>query len=434
MSTLTVTETVRCQYEDLPYPPRDPEADRKRLPTPALDHLGYVNHHCYAGRRNMRENVRVLIAGGGTGDATIFLAWQLRRTNAVVTHLDLSQASIDVARKRARVRSLNNIKWIRGSLLDLPDMNLPKFDYINSCGVLHHLEDPQAGLSALRSVLKDDGAMGLMLYAQVGRTAVYLTQDLMRRVNAGSNDSSANLHRAEAILNVLPNTNWLKKSEDIINDHIRYGQSGIYDMFLHSQDRAYTAEQVHEFLASAGMRMATYIPQRRFYYRPESLIRDPDLLAEIRRQPLPRQETIMELMWGGIVKHEFWAVPAGVDTEAKLNDLENVLYYPYARLKPDLGRNLATALAQAGNQPVTFSGDKVTVPIQPSRLSNLVFKYIDGQRTVGEILGLVRKDCPDNPTNEDILADFTPNYNALAGLNDQLLLAHKSVAPFYQMD
>ncbi|MBN1554814.1 MAG: hypothetical protein JXA11_08710 [Phycisphaerae bacterium] len=222
------------------------------------------------------------------------------------------------------------------------------------------------------------------------------------------------------------------RSEDIFDDHIRYGRAGIYDAYLHSRDRAYTAEQVHEFLASAGMNMATYIPQRRFYYRPESLIHDPDLLAEIRRQPLPRQETIMELMWGGIVKHEFWAVPAGRDTRARLDDLENVPYYPPAKGSEMIGRQLTTALEQAGDQPITFTAAKLKVPLHPGRLSNLVFKYIDGRRTLGEILDLVRQGVSDHPTNKEILAEFQPNYDALGGLLDQLLLAHKSVVAFYR--
>jgi SAM-dependent methyltransferase len=433
MSTSTVTQTVRCQYENLPYPPRNPEDDRKRLPTPAVDNLACVNHHCYAGKRNLREDFRVLVAGGGTGDATIYLAWQLRHTNAVVLHLDLSQASIDVARKRARVCNLHNIQWNRGSLLDLPTMDVPPFDYINCNGVLHHLEDPPAGLAALRSVLKDDGAMGLMLYGRIGRTAVYLTQELMRRVNAGADDPNADLQRAESVLRVLPATNWLKRSEDIFDDHLRYGRAGILDAYLHSQDRAYTAEQVHEFLAAAEMKMVTYIPQRRFCYRPESLIRDSRLLADIRDMPLPQQETIMELMWGGITKHEFWAVPAGLDSRARLDDWENVPFYPSPKAgMENLGRQVTAALQQAGDQTIPFTASNITVELTPSRLSNLVFEYIDGRRTMGEILGLVRRECSDNPTDEEILAEFAPNYNAISGTLDQLLLAHKSVILFFQ--
>ena len=42
-------------------------------------------------------SLRALVAGGGTGDATIFLAEQLRHTDAQVVHLDMSSASIAIA-------------------------------------------------------------------------------------------------------------------------------------------------------------------------------------------------------------------------------------------------------------------------------------------------------------------------------------------------
>ena len=39
----------------------------------------------------------------GTGDATIFLAEQLRATNAEIVHLDMSHASTALAQQRARM-------------------------------------------------------------------------------------------------------------------------------------------------------------------------------------------------------------------------------------------------------------------------------------------------------------------------------------------
>ena len=54
------------------------------------------------------------------------------------------------------------------------------FDQIVCTGVLHHLADPDVGLSALRSVLKPDGAMQLMVYAPYGRTGIYMLQDILQ--------------------------------------------------------------------------------------------------------------------------------------------------------------------------------------------------------------------------------------------------------------
>ena len=100
---------VREQYEALPYPACDPEDDRRRLAQTWLEDLPMVNHYCFAGRQSFRNGFRALVAGGGTGDPTIFLAEQLRHCGAQVVHLDISAASITIAKERARIRGLDNI-------------------------------------------------------------------------------------------------------------------------------------------------------------------------------------------------------------------------------------------------------------------------------------------------------------------------------------
>lgn len=65
-----------------------------------------INHYCFAGQQDFRNGWRVLVAGGGT--ATIYLAEQLRATDAEIVHLDLSAASIAIARRRAEIRRLQH--------------------------------------------------------------------------------------------------------------------------------------------------------------------------------------------------------------------------------------------------------------------------------------------------------------------------------------
>mgnify|MGYP003598843703 FL=1 len=91
---------VRHQYEALPYPHRDPQDEHHRLEQTWLEDLPMVNHYCFAGRQTFRNGFRALVAGGGTGDATVFLAEQLRHTDAQVVHLDMSSASIAIAQAR----------------------------------------------------------------------------------------------------------------------------------------------------------------------------------------------------------------------------------------------------------------------------------------------------------------------------------------------
>jgi hypothetical protein len=54
--------------------------------------------------------------------------------------------------------------------------------------VLHHLAGPDVGLRALRSVLKPEGAIYLMVYAPYGRTGVYMLQDYCRRLGIATSD------------------------------------------------------------------------------------------------------------------------------------------------------------------------------------------------------------------------------------------------------
>ena len=147
---MSTADSVQAQYEALPYPARDPADETKRLARTWLDDLPMLNHYGFAGRRSFQKGFRVLVAGGGTGDGTIFLAEQLRNSDAEVVHLDFSSASLEIARRRAEVRGLTNIRWIHDSLLNLPRLGLGKFDYINCAGVLHHLADPDEGLRADR--------------------------------------------------------------------------------------------------------------------------------------------------------------------------------------------------------------------------------------------------------------------------------------------
>ena len=126
------TTKVRNQYEHLPYPHRDPENERRELRRTWLDDLPMIAHYGYGGAQPFDNGFRVLVAGGGTGDGTIFLAEQLRHTDAEVVHVDLSSTSIAVAQRRAELRGLGNIRWVRESLLDLPRLGLGTFDYINS--------------------------------------------------------------------------------------------------------------------------------------------------------------------------------------------------------------------------------------------------------------------------------------------------------------
>src|SRR3954454_679498 len=203
---------LAAQYEAYPYPRREPRDEAKRLIVGSPGRLREIDYWVFGARRPASRPLNALIAGGGTGDATIMLAQQMARAGrpGSVTWLDRASSSLKVARERAAVRGLSNIIWEQRSLLDLPGSGLGPFDYIDCCGVLHHLPDPAAGLRALLSVLAPGGGLGLMVYAPYGRTGVYMLQDVLRLLAPADEAPADRLDVARRVMRHLPETAWLR--------------------------------------------------------------------------------------------------------------------------------------------------------------------------------------------------------------------------------
>ncbi len=429
---------VRQQYEALPYPPVDPQDEHRRLLHSWLDHLPMMNHYCFAGRQGFASGFRVLVAGGGTGTSTIFLAEQLRHTDARIVHLDLSAASIDIARQRAAIRGLTNIEWLQASLLDLPTLGLPAFDYINCIGVLHHLPDPDAGLRALQSVLKAEGALALMVYGQIGRTGVYQMQALMRSALAGVNEAASipeQLALTRQMLGTLPPTNWFRRCEDLWRQDM-LTDADVYDVVLHAQDRAYTVEEVFAWLAdthghtlhfsATGRGRSAYLP--RLVVPPNQL----PVFEHLDALPLRQQYAAAELLSGNIMMHVLYAT--GDAACARYGDVDMVpLFYN----EPLTGAQLAAACRQARGQAVWLGHQHLglTLVMPPGRFVADVFDHLDGQRSFGDIFACVRAlpqhaallaQEPAALCDAALFADFQGSYDALNAI-ERLLLRHRTV-------
>lgn len=422
---------VREQYEDFPYPARDPNDEKKRLRSTDLELLDYLNFKCFKGKQSY-SRFRALVAGGGTGDAAIFLAEQLRDRDAEICYLDISSASRAIAQERARIRGLDNITWLQASILDIPEMDIGEFDYINCSGVLHHLESPVAGLMALRSVLREGGCMGLMVYGAIGRTAIYQMQELLRRINSGEESVQTKIDNATTLMKELPPSNWFKLSEKMLPaEHITHGDAGIYDMFLHQQDRAYTVDELFEYLDQCDLEFVDFSYHRTWRYRPGSYIRESTLLKKIGRLDTKQQYAIAELTAGNILMHVFYAA-AKKDTVAKLADLDNVPFFYMFNL--DCAALYREMQNSPGQNIVLCPTPSINLSIKPGKYTHLVFKYLDGKRSLRKIFRKIKKELGKSSANDaELLADFEPVYRVLNDA-DWLLLRHPSVKPIRDFD
>lgn len=299
---------VKDQYEVFPYPLRDPEDDRKRLVTTLGGNLDGISHFAFGGRRDFSTPMRVLVAGGGTGDALIYLAQQLadRECPAEVVYVDLSTASRDIAERRAAIRGLK-VTFVTGSLLDLAELAPGPYDYVDCSGVLHHLPDPDAGLAALAAQLAPDGAMGLMVYGSYGRSGVYPMQALLRTLAPATLPAAERLAVFRRVMASLPPTNLLR-SNPVLGITPQTDEHELFDMFLHSQDRSYTVEDVGRFAADAGLRVTSFVPVAQ--YEPAGVCPDPELLARLEGKSLLERAAVTDALGCVSQKHVFYVVRA----------------------------------------------------------------------------------------------------------------------------
>ena len=370
---------VQSQYESYPYPERDPADEKTRLIAGSPSSLHELNHYVFGGARDLTKPLRALVAGGGTGDAAIMLAQHMQDAGVLgeVVHLDLSGPSQAVAKARAEVRGLESIRFVSGSLLDVADLAPGPWDYIDCCGVLHHLEDPDAGLRALADQLAPDGGIGVMVYGEYGRTGIYHMQDMLRAVApAGEMPDGERVEMAKRVANDLPRTSWLVRN-GLIRDHVGGGDPGVYDLFLHARDRAYRVPEVVDFTAQAGLRLVTFIEPYR--YDPDWLVHDPRVLKQLRDlDPLARA-AFAELFAGNLKKHIFYAVrEANPVAPPDTNDPATIPH-----LLNQTAEEAATALPPGGRITVSTEGLETDMPVPP--LSRAIAGLCDGTRSLAEI-------------------------------------------------
>ncbi|MDD1664695.1 MAG: class I SAM-dependent methyltransferase [Methanomicrobiales archaeon] len=105
---------------------------------------------------------KVLEIGCGIGTDTINFA----RHGALVTAVDVSSHSLDIARMRAEIFGLQNqIQFYCGSAEELSTVIPPSsYDLIYSFGVIHHTPHPEKVLEEIRSFVKPGSEIKIMVY------------------------------------------------------------------------------------------------------------------------------------------------------------------------------------------------------------------------------------------------------------------------------
>jgi SAM-dependent methyltransferase len=291
-------DPVRELYERWPHPIQptslDNVRDRRQVPPGAAA----SSFNLFWPAREWTQDLDILHAGCGTTQAVQCALWDKQ---ARITAIDISQASLDQTRCLADRYGLTNIDLHRLPLEEAQSLGR-EFDLIVCTGVLHHLADPDAGLRALRRVLRRDGAMFIMVYGRYGRLGAYMFQDYCRRL--GLQPTESDLAELLRVLPLVPAEHPLAPIYRRWNDFST--ANGLADALLHPRDRPFTVPEIYQWLDRCNLKLqrwtfqATYLPQC-------SALAFTPHLPRLQRLPASEQHAAVELFRGHLDKHYFVA-------------------------------------------------------------------------------------------------------------------------------
>ena len=286
-------DPIGAFYTSHPYPPpvADLERQRQEWQTPNRRRAEF---HLLWPATAFRDDLDILVAGCGTFQAAKHaICWPQARVSAI----DISTTSLDHTNALTRKYNLTNLVTTQLPIERVQALDRA-FDLIICTGVLHHLANPDAGLRALRSVLRPDGVMYLMVYAPYGRTGVYMLQEYCRRLGIGT--SPRDIEELSRALKLLPRHHPLTA---LVADSKDFAKAdALADTLLNPRDRAYSVPQLFEFIEDAGLEFRRWFRQSPYLPQCGALAASPHH-ARLTALAAPDQYAAAELWRGSIARH-----------------------------------------------------------------------------------------------------------------------------------
>ncbi len=372
-----VAEEVRDFYDRYPYPRPIDSLDKYRRLWQEQKRRR-ADYHLFWPASPYREDHTILIAGCGTSQAA---KHALRWPAAQVTGIDFSATSVRHTEALKRKYNLNNLQVYQLPIERVNELGT-SFDQIVCTGVLHHLADPDAGLGALRSVLRSDGTMHLMVYAPYGRTGIYMLQEFCRRIGVRATDEG--IRELIVALRALPPGHPL---EHLLHEAPDFRQeAALADALLHPQDRAYSVPQLFDFIKNAGLVFGRWV--RQAPYSPHcGVIASIPQASQITQLPLAEQYAAVELFRGTMVRHSVILYRNDSSSDLQRVSFAGDAWLGYVPIQMSdticvQERLPPGAAAVLINQTHTYRDLFMPINSKEKRL----FDAIDGSHSIGDIL------------------------------------------------
>lgn len=232
-------DRVRLHYELYPYPDYPLFASVRRCDT-------YANNLSalwarFNGEIPPKSLRRILIAGCGSFAPYPFA---VANPGTAVTALDLSEKSLRRAKLHCLLHGIFGVEFLAGDLTDAAAAPGP-FGLIDAYGVLHHLEDPLAGLKALSDRLSEGGILRLMVYSHYTRRDEESIRRALRILKVGTPEEVL------ALVKRSPKGSRLRGFFEASGE-VSF-RSGLADALLHPLVKCFRIDALMELVAASGL-------------------------------------------------------------------------------------------------------------------------------------------------------------------------------------
>lgn len=230
---------VAAHYQRYPYPIYPLLASIRRCDTYSINLTAIWGR--FNGQLLPEGEGRILIAGSGAFEPYPMAVSNRKR---LIDAVDLAASNLRRARLHCLLHGRFNVSFFQGDLLD-PTLLPGPYHFIESFGVLHHLDDPAAGLAALGRRLLPGGVVRVMVYGRYARQEVESIRRAMRLLKVRQlSEIKSMLKRAapDSRLRRFYEASWEAKND-----------SGLADLFLHPKVKSYRIDQFLEMVRESGL-------------------------------------------------------------------------------------------------------------------------------------------------------------------------------------
>ncbi|OLP15524.1 SAM-dependent methyltransferase [Leptolyngbya sp. 'hensonii'] len=302
-------ESMRQQFEAAPYP-KVPLEESPRPYYYVLFQNSLVTPY-YLRHQKVIDPAGKMILDVGCGSGYTSLVLAEANPGAQIYGVDLSEKSVELARKRLEYHGFQEAQFQPLSIYDLPDLNL-KFDYINCSDVLYLIPDQLQGLQAMKAVLKPDGIIRVNVHSYANRFYMFQMQrmfEFMGLMNGPIGKEEIDI--AQSVMDAVKDNIILKSMTWRVQDGAeeRMRANGLLQ-----GDKGFTIREVFSLLNASDLEFISMVEWHKWNLM--DLFKEPDNLPPFLAMSLPEcsiedQLYLFELLEPKFRLIDFWCGHTG---------------------------------------------------------------------------------------------------------------------------